>query len=82
MCNCIKNLEKDLVGKIINRKMVVKAKVHSDYFVIGEVRKFIPEMELELEGQKKKIKKPIHLNYCPLCGEKYPEPEEWKTIPA
>ena len=80
MCDCIKNLEKGLVGKIINHKSVVKAKVFSDYFVIGEERKFIPEMEIELEGQKKKIKKPIHLNFCPLCGIKYPEPTEWKTI--
>lgn len=79
MCNCIKNLQKDLVGKIVNRKKVVSAKLVSQYIIIGE-EKIIPEIELELEGQKKKIKKPIYLKYCPLCGKKYPENKVWKPI--
>jgi hypothetical protein len=83
MCNCIKNLEKDLVGKIINRKKVVKAQLGGNFITFGpENKETNSEMELTLEGQKKKVVKPIAHFYCPICGQKYPEHGQYKNIPA
>ncbi len=81
MCDCIKNLEKDLVGKIINRKKVVKAKLAGSFLILGpKDKETYSEMELELEGQKKKVIKPISHIYCPICGKKYPEDTSWKVV--
>lgn len=83
MCNCIKNLEKDLVGQVIDRKKVVQAKLSVPYIMLGgEPWQTNGQMELTLEGQKKKVTKAVAFRYCPLCGNKYPEPRAWKTIEA
>lgn len=83
MCNCIKNLEKDLVGRVIDRKKVVSAKLIIPFITLGtEPFQTNSQMELTLEGQKKKVIKAVAHKYCPLCGNKYPEPKAWKTIEA
>lgn len=80
MCNCINNLETSLVGRVINRKKVVKAQIATSFLMVGAGYQTHSEIELTLEGQKKKIIKPYAHKYCPLCGEKHPEDTEWKTI--
>jgi hypothetical protein len=83
MCNCIKNLEKDLVGRVIDRKRVMKATLVIPYITMsGGLNETNGQIELTLEGQKKKVTKAVAHKYCPLCGKKYPEPAEWKTIEA
>lgn len=81
MCNCIDKLQKDLIGKIINRKKVVKAKLKSSFLIVGPTEKEThSEIEIEFEDQKKKLLKPVAHFYCPICGVKYPEGTPWKTI--
>jgi len=81
MCDCIKNLEKDLVGKIIKRKKIVAAKFIVPYISIGGAcMETNSEIELMLEGQKKKVTRPVAHKFCPLCGERYPEGTPWKPV--
>lgn len=81
MCDCIKNLEKDLIGRIIDRKKVVKAKLIVPYITLGAA---CPQtnsaIELELEGQKKKVTKAVYHKYCSFCGQPYPEDTSWKPV--
>lgn len=80
MCDCIKNLEASLIDRDVNRKKVVKAQIANYFLMVGAGYQTHSEIELTLEGQKKKIIKPYAHKYCPLCGEKYPKDTEWKTI--
>lgn len=80
MCNCIKKLEKDLIGKIINRKKVVKAQIATSFLMVGEGYQTHSDIELTLEGQKKKIIKPYAHKFCPICGVKYPEDTTWESV--
>lgn len=83
MCNCIKKLETDLVGRMFNRKKVVKAKLSGSFIIVGTSDpETHSEIELTLEGQKKTVIKPVSHFYCPICGIKYPEGEKWNSIPA
>lgn len=74
MCNCIKELEKEMIDIEFNNRKVIKAELVSAalMFSTGKIHT-CSVVELTLEGQKKKgIQNMIH-TYCPFCGEKYPE---------
>lgn len=82
MCNCIKDLEKGLEGKIIDRKKVENARLVIPYIMLGaEPWQTNSQMELTFEGKKKRVTMAVAHKFCPLCGTKYPEPRQWKTIP-
>jgi hypothetical protein len=74
MCDCIKKIEKKILKQEFKYKKVIAARFISGalMFSTGKVHS-CSEVEIQIEGQKKKgIQKVIH-TYCPFCGVKYPE---------
>jgi formate dehydrogenase maturation protein FdhE len=74
MCTCIKELENKMVGREFKNKKVESASFISAALMLSSgIVQSCSEIELEIEGQKKKgIQKVLH-TYCPFCGEKYTE---------
>ncbi len=61
MCNCIKNLEKKMIGREYNHKKVVKAELVTASLIFSNEMdthsiQTHSEIECQLEGQKKGIK--------------------------
>jgi len=81
MCNCIENIENKLLDLWKNdktfkngnkiQKVTMRNMQHSISFSGGPITSFIGgEVEVDIEGQKKKKVISIEFNYCPFCGEK------------
>lgn len=79
-CNCIQEVEKMATehlhenGKF--KKPVKRVKLSGIGFtpnngIVGT--RTYSNLEIELEGQKKKITMPLFHNYCPYCGKKIGE---------
>lgn len=72
MCECIKELQQNLEGKEIKGKKVVSAKLVTAAIMFDTFdTRTISEVEITLEGQKKKTIQNIVNSYCPFCGRKY-----------
>lgn len=72
MCDCIKNIETKMIGRIIKNKPVVKADFISGAFIEPDFKLVSTSIiEYKLEGQNKVNKQNIMHTYCPFCGEKY-----------
>ena len=70
-CKCIEELEAGVQERGYDGKKVVKATMLSAAFVFnkgGMVYKTTSNIELEIEGLKKKKTLPITHNFCPFCG--------------
>jgi hypothetical protein len=78
MCNCIRDLEKKMIGREAGRgttkRKVVKAELVSGGLIFGANPAFRTSsiVECTLEGQKKPYEQNILHTFCPFCGEKYP----------
>ena len=79
MCNCIKNLEKKMIGREVGngtkKRKVEKATFISGAIVFGKSPAFRTSSVLEctLEGQKKPYEQNVIHAFCPFCGEEYPD---------
>lgn len=75
MCNCVKELEKKLVGTEWKKKKILKSEYVSGAIIFSSPVRFqtTGEAEVEVEGGKKKLVVPIVHSHCPFCGEKYPQ---------
>lgn len=78
MCNCIKDIEKKMVGREAGRsttkRKVVKASFVSGGLIFGSKPGFRTSsiVECTLEGQKTPFEQNIIHSFCPFCGKKYP----------
>lgn len=73
-CKCISDLEKKMIGFESKGKKVTKAEFTSSGLMFSTMtRQACGEMELTVDGGKRPVKQSILYNYCPFCGEKYPE---------
>lgn len=79
MCNCIKELEKNMIGREVGngtkKRLVVSASFTSGALIFGNstVIQSTSIVECTLEGQKKPYEQNIIHTYCPFCGVKYSE---------
>lgn len=80
MCDCVTEIQKralaDMQEKKRYKKQVVNVRMKGVVFPIIENKmsartRTSSELEVELEGQKKRQKVSMFHNYCPFCGEKY-----------
>jgi hypothetical protein len=77
MCNCIKDIEKKMIGREVGngtkKKKVIKATFVSGGFIFGNKPAFQSSsiIECELEGQKKPYEQQMLHTFCPFCGKKY-----------
>lgn len=75
MCNCITDLEKQIVDEQPFEGLVVKsAKVVSAGFMLTDNsldRRITGELEIKVEGRKRNVKKFLSFSHCPICGKPY-----------
>ena len=72
MCDCINNLEKQMVGREVKNKRVQKAVLISGAIMFDSFEKnTVSEMELTLDGQKRPYIQNVIHSFCPFCGLKY-----------
>ena len=79
MCECVKELEKKTLDYLRGegrsfKKPVVKTRLKDVSFPVIKntlVMRTSSDLEIELEGQKKKPTKAIIHSFCPFCGVKY-----------
>lgn len=77
MCDCIKNIEKDLPEKTgeISGKKIISASMQNVVFPMSNLKitgKITTQpIELKLDGRKTPFKSSLSHTFCPWCGEKY-----------
>ncbi len=78
MCNCVTDIEKKLLDRAKEpgcyKKPVERVSMRSVGFPIIDgklLMKTCSDIEITLEGQKKKETTKLFHNYCPFCGVKY-----------
>jgi hypothetical protein len=72
-CECVSNLEKQLIGTQHKQRQINKVTWLSKAFVIhGNKLNMVTnsELELELEGMKRPVILCVNHNFCPICGDK------------
>ncbi|MEP7317196.1 MAG: hypothetical protein ABI921_00590 [Panacibacter sp.] len=72
-CKCITDIEKKLVGMDHKNRKILKAKFLSMGFLLTHnsmISVTSSEIELEVEGMKKKPIQNIFHSWCPFCGTK------------
>jgi hypothetical protein len=77
-CNCIKELEKNILEQYNkkNKKEAVKATIKIGYVADGKKIFPLPYsiVELEFAGQEKKDKMNLLHSFCAFCGAKIDKP--------
>ena len=78
MCDCISKVEQNLLTRLQDdktfKKPVKAVKLKGVIFPItkdGLSRRSSSEVEIELEGQKRKNKVSLAHSFCPFCGKAY-----------
>lgn len=78
MCDCITEIEKKATEKLQAdnpfNKPVKKVELKGVTFsLVGNTMsaKTMNELEIELDGQKKRPTMPVVHSFCPFCGEKF-----------
>lgn len=79
MCNCVKDLEKKMIGREVGsgtkKRKVISAEMVSGGLIFGYTPAFRTTsiIECKIEGQKKPYEQSIIHGFCPFCGKKYPD---------
>ena len=79
MCDCEKEFQKHFIENANYKgRKITKAEFPKMYFMNGS-SKLCGSIELTADGLKNTVKRDIVFNYCPFCGEKFPEINQEKS---
>ena len=79
-CNCLTQIEEKMLNKFYEdnryKKPVLKVEIEKGLIFGKELTtRTYCSVEIELEGQKKKVKQNLMHTYCPFCGVKVEKEE-------